>query len=465
MRKRINGEIYDLSPSMTEDEADFSSTSLMSDVNLSESEFGYCNFDSTEFSRVNFSDCSFYRCEMQNAIFDDCDLTQASFEGSDLTGASFISCVLDSVDFKGANLQSVEFRNCTFSGFVDFFNCDLIDTFFSDLDYAKENSRNLVIPNVSGEQAFGAMTGPLLKLNKVKLPMRAAEFKRLYPVAFDKLKGDTKGRDFTESLKKALFDKYVTPFIWTVVKTKYNSHIQRHAITPDELLIIAINPSDYAEEIGVSLRQKHIEMLEALNKTLSEQNDKHPKTNPPLLMFGWVRYHQDDQNKILMIEEIQSDLGIVRDSGEPDELGQIEPPEATQTEKDENAPVRIVLGRRPLSTRKQFNAQLDYVDASESDQKFLTDFLKPAAERFYKDAIGIVLQYASAMGYTVEMISYADKVKHKAPSRVYSEIPREMGLTAKRYTEADMSVFVDPPQQRVSYYTPNPRKGNPRYKR
>ena len=173
MRKRINGEIYDLSPSMTEDEADFSSTSLMSDVNLSESEFGYCNFDSTEFSRVNFSDCSFYRCEMQNAIFDDCDLTQASFEGSDLTGASFISCVLDSVDFKGANLQSVEFRNCTFSGFVDFFNCDLIDTFFSDLDYAKENSRNLVIPNVSGEQAFGAMTGPLLKLNKVKLPMRA----------------------------------------------------------------------------------------------------------------------------------------------------------------------------------------------------------------------------------------------------------------------------------------------------
>lgn len=464
MKKRINGTIYDLTPSMTEDEADFSYADF-SDLDLSESEFGYCVFESANFSEVNLREVSFYNCDMQDSTFENCDFFGAVFENSNLSRAAFISCNFDTTDFKKANLQSAEFRDCTFSGGrSDFFNSDLIETFFSDLEQAQENSYNLVIPEVFGEHSFGTMTGPLLKLNKVKLPMRAADFKRLYPVAFDKLKGDTGGRDFTQSLKDALFAKYETPFLWTVVKTEYNSTIQRHAITPDKLLIISIDPSEYAESIGVSLRPKHIELLEALNKSLNEQNDKHPKTNPPLLMFGWVRYHQDDQNKILMIEEIQSDLGIVRNSGEPADLNQIVQPETLQVEKDENAPTRIVLGRRPLSTRKMFNAQLEYVDASESDQKFLSDFLKPAAERFYTDAIGIVLQYASALGYTVEMISYADKIKHKAPSRVYSEIPREMGLTAKRYTEADMSVFVDPPRQRVSYYKPNPSKP-PRYRR
>jgi hypothetical protein len=297
--------------------------------------------------------------------------------------------------------------------------------------------------------------------------MRAAEFKRLYPIAFDKLKADTGGRDFTESVKDALIEKYKTPFIWTVIKSKYHKHIQRHAITPDELLTIAIDPRDYAEELGKSLTDEQVEFLNDLNKEISQQNDKHPRAYAPLFLLGWVRCHQDDQNKILMIEEIQSDLGLVRDSVSADEAAQPEPePEPEHPQEAEDAPTRIRLGGpKSLATRKQFKRQLEYVDVPESQQRFLIDFLAPAAERFYTDAIGIVMQYASDMGYTVEMLSYADKKDHKAPSSVYSDIPRKMGLTAKRQSQADMSVFFSPPRHKVSYYTPNPRKGNPRYRR
>jgi hypothetical protein len=293
--------------------------------------------------------------------------------------------------------------------------------------------------------------------------MRAAEFKRLYPIAFDKLKADTGGRDFTESVKDALIEKYKTPFIWTVIKSKYHKHIQRHAITPDELLTIAIDPRDYAEEIGESITDEQVVFLNDLNREISQQNDKHPRAYAPLFLIGWVRYHQDDKNKLLMIEEIQSDLGLVRDSVSADEAAQ---PEPEQAQEAEDAPTRIRLGGpKSLATRKQFKRQLEYVDVPESQQRFLIDFLAPAAERFYTDAIGIVMQYASDMGYTVEMLSYADKKDHKAPSSVYSDIPRKMGLTAKRQSQADMSVFFSPPRHKVSYYTPNPRKGNPRYRR
>jgi hypothetical protein len=150
-----------------------------------------------------------------------------------------------------------------------------------------------------------------------------------------------------------------------------------------------------------------------------------------LYAIGWVRYDQDDEAKVLLIEEVQSDLDITR---------------------------RKLTGKSDLA--EQFKDQgvdpQEIVNVAESMREY--------TDRFYEDAIGLVYQEAEALGYTVEMLPYEAKkqfcyydVQKKKqicpPISVYVELPKRLGMTARRESESLQNLPAP-----VRYYKPNPGK-------
>jgi hypothetical protein len=263
------------------------------------------------------------------------------------------------------------------------------------------------------------MTGPILKIGKPDSPAKAAEFKRRYPAEFERLKADTAGRDFTESLRESLREKYRTPFDWAVTEITYDSAAQRLSDEPNKVMLLNVDTRD----------DRYTAKQRGLLEKLAEVSRRsgHPHAKSPLFTIGWVRYAQDDEHGVLLIEEVQSDVEVVR----------------TKMKGD-----------------TEDNRQLRSAGIDPEEYAEVLDLLRPYSARFYEDAIGLVYQEAEALGYTVEMLGYEDKRGFGSPRSIYTDLPKRLGMTQKRESE----VPTDPLRDRVSYYKPNPGK-RPRRRR
>jgi len=371
------------------------------------------------------------RTQMRGANLEGSDLTDAILMGTEFVGCDLKGAVLARANMWGSNLEGSDLTDANLEG-AALKEAVLIDANFTDANLTDANMAEAlgrgaiftgatllgaVLPQMPRMvRSYGAMTGPILKIGKADSPARAAEFKKRYPTEFERLKADTSGRDFTDTLRDKIRDKYRTPFEWEVTEQKYKSRSQRVSPQPNTVLLFNVD----TEQRAFTPHQR--ELLEKLSESLHDDNlHNHPIETAPLLTIGWIRYAQDDDHRVLLIEEVQSDVEFVRRKGKGNEHS-VE--------------------------------QLEKADFSPEDHREVIDLLAPYSSRFYEDAIGLVFQEAEALGYTVEMLGYGDK-EAKAPFSFYTELPKRMGMGAKRVSEVPT---VKPLKDKVSFYKPNPSK-------
>jgi hypothetical protein len=85
--------------------------------------------------------------------------------------------------------------------------------------------------------------------------------------------------------------------------------------------------------------------------------------------------------------------------------------------------------------------------------------MRPYIDRFYEDALGIVLVEAEKRGYAVEMLTYEAKREFGSPKSVYTDLPKAMGMQKRRKST------VLPSLSETWYYKPNPRRRAPARRR
>jgi hypothetical protein len=264
-------------------------------------------------------------------------------------------------------------------------------------------------------KSYGRKTAPLLKFRHADTPRSAREFKRKYPAEFEALKGQTGGRDFTDEMLDSLRRTYRGPVEWTVVEDEYDidSAIQglrrflayyrnapNRAWVQERLdALLAKGPlCDESNavlklcvnynELDLDDRQERI--LDALNGTAGHSG--HPHGERPLYCVGWVRWC--DLGDVWVVEEVQSDIGGAR-------RGLADPFMQRQVRAQGLEPAEIA-------------AVLDKVE--------------PWHERFYEDALGLLLERAAEAGVRVEMVDYEYKADEESPRSVYTDLPRSMGM-------------------------------------
>ena len=140
----------------------------------------------------------------------------------------------------------------------------------------------------------------------------------------------------------------------------------------------------------------------------------HPYERDPLFTVGWVRICRDDAKGVWLVEEVQSDVQVVRQQKNDERLGNL---------------------------REQFDE--------------IVEVMQPYVDRFYEDALGITLIEAEKLGFDVEMIDYDTKKRlgYNPPRSVYRDLPASMGISAKR-----RSKVLPDLQEDVRWTRPNPRR-------
>ena len=355
--------------------------------------------------------------DLRNAI-----LFEAKLMEADLRNAKLSEAILIVAKLMGAKLMKADLRDARLEGA----NLEGANLDGANLDGANLEGANLegaILPRPrSRARSYGGMTGPILKIGKPDSPSKAADFKRRYPAEFERLKGDTSGRDFTESLRESLREKYRTPFDWVVTGKTYNRPLQRLSDKPNKVLLLNVNTQD---------GRYTAEQRDLLTKlSMVSQRSGHPYEGWPLFTIGWIRYAQDDAHGVLLIEEVQSDVEVVR----------------TKMKGD--------------TKEKQ---QLELAGINTEEYVEVLDLLRPYSARFYEDAIGLIYQEAEALDYTVEMLGYGDKkqfcyidddgIERCPPIWVYKDLPKRLGMSQKRESEVPTN---RPLEDKVSYYKPNP---------
>ena len=405
-------------------------------VDLRDARFVFCDL-----REVNLTGAYLLGATFLNSPLTEANLTSAVMDGIDLIGANLIEATLnnaslDSADLSGAVLHGAKLREACLRD-ADLCGADLEDADLTGADLRGANLLGAVLdgadltgaklagailpPPPRRVRSYGAMTGPILKMSKPDSPVRAAEFKKRYPSEFERLKADTAGRDFTDNLKAALRSKYASPSEWVVTSAMYRSIGQRLSDKPNRVLLFNVDTS--SPEYTPHQRA----LLAKLRKAVAEEHREHPSAPLPLFTVGWLRYAQNDLLGVMLIEEIQSDVQFLR----------------TQEK----------------GTFREIH-QLEKADIDPADRAEVIELLRPYSSRFYEDAIGLVFQDAEALGYTVEMLGFIDK-KRGTPRHVYTELPKRLGMTGKRYSKMPT---VRELQDKVSFYKPNPSKPSRRRK-
>jgi uncharacterized protein YjbI with pentapeptide repeats len=400
-------------------------------------EFTYPSFFQTALIKLNFQESvlirpKFLKSGMQSVNLKGLDLKRAVFRFSGLELANLSGANLEEADFTRADLTDTNFTGAIFKK-TDFTDTTNIET--ANITGTNTKSSFMPVPP-DVARSYGAMTGPILKMSKPDSPEKAAAFKRIYPAEFEKLKADTGGRDFTQSLRETIKNKYLTPFTWIVTQSRYKEATQRLSKNPNTLLLFNLNPGDrdYPQMGPISMDQA------CLLDLLFLDGSPHPQASYPLLTLGWVRYTVDKRHKVILIEEIQSDINS-----------------STIKKKLSDAEA----GGIRLSPRQKTLYEREKITLEEI--KACLALISPYLDRFYEDAIGLIFQKAEALGYTVEMLGYEDKAqfcyeddfgKLKCPPKGhYTDLPKRMGMAQKRESEVPTH---EPLQARVSYYKPNP---------
>jgi uncharacterized protein YjbI with pentapeptide repeats len=337
------------------------------------------------------------------------DLIFANLSGADLTGARLTNAKLSAADLtdaklNGANLTGANLRGATLT------RADLNGAILDDIEY-DEYTRwpagfTLWQPERHLKRAYGSMTGPVLKFGKPEVPYRARDFKQKYPQEFDLLKRMTGGADFSPKFAENLRQTNLTPYDWIVTHGKYKAEAQRLCPEPNFVLKLNIDMDDER----FTAQQKDV--LRKLAET--SRRSIHPYERDPLFTVGWVRICRDDAKGVWLVEEVQSDVQVVRQQKNDERLGNL---------------------------REQFDE--------------IVEVMQPYVDRFYEDALGITLIEAEKLGFEVEMIDYETKKRlgYNSPRSVYRDLPASMGISAKR-----RSKVLPDLQEDVRWTRPNPRR-------
>ena len=335
------------------------------------------------------------RAHIVSGYFANANLAGANLEGVNLTEADFTNANLE-----GANLEGAEVEGANFTG------ANLKNTVLGD-------------PTTREARAYGRQTGAVLKMGKPDAPTKAAEFKKRFPTEFERLKADTQGRDFTDVLRQQVRQKYVTPFEWIVTEGVYDSAAQRFC--PDPNLVFKFN-LDLSDPSFTGRQREFLKKLADKSRRSGHPHEKHD-----LFTVGWVRLCANDAQQTWLVEEVQSDVGIVR----------------TKL-KDGTAPAGL------------------------EGYKDVIAELRPYIDRFYEDALGVVFMEAEKRGYSVEMLTYESKQRDGSPRNVYTDLPRAMGMQRQKGSRVLPTRAPDTPMSfsdtRIGeavaetwYYKPNPR--------
>lgn len=374
------------------------------------------NLDRADVSEANFSEANLAYAQMLMVVAPDANfeytiLTDMKGTQGNFNHARFASAHIEKVDFSGARLFK-----------ADFSGAELREVKFNEADLTGARLEDTVVRedvSVAGAKmdaatralffvprsAYGKMAGPILKMDKPDAPTKAAEFKKKYPREFERLKAETGGRDLLPAVKEAIRAKYRSARPWIITRGHYTGQTQRYCGSPNDVLKfnIALDDASFTPAQQDSLRK--------LAET--SRRSGHPHELGDLFTIGWVRYCPDNAERTWLVEEVQSDVSVVR-----------------QQLKDE----------------KEFPREFREV----------VDILAPIAERFYYDALGVVFELAAEKGYEVEMLDYPAKQKMGSPRSVYTDLPREMGMQKKPKSALEEGAVSG--VGAVWAYRPNPKR-------
>jgi len=348
------------------------------------------------------------------------DLIFANLSGADLTGARLTNAKLSAADLtdaklNGANLTGANLRGATLT------RADLNGAILDDIEY-DEYTRwpagfTLWQPKRHLKRAYGSMTGPVLKFGKPEVPYRARDFKQKYPQEFDLLKRMTGGADFSPQFAENLRQTNLTPYDWIVTHGKYKEE-NKHRLCPEPNFLLTLN-IDMDDERFTAHQKDVLRKLATTSK-----RSGHPYERDPLFTVGWVRICRDDANGVWLVEEVQSDIHIVRGKMDSEQHGSL----------------------------------------SKADLVEVMEVMQPYIDRFYADALGITLIEAEKLGYEVEMLDHVTKMRQglagtdehgvtvSAAKPLYRDLPASMGISAKR-----RSKVLPDLQEDVRWTRPNPR--------
>ena len=341
---------------------------------------------------------------LQDANLSGADLWGAILKGANLTGANLESADLDWANLEGANLKDANLEDAKIRDTTNLTGANLKGVNLKGTTLEGRFSRVDGTLLVRPARAYGKQTGAVLKLGKADAPSRAVEFKRRYPAEFERLKGDTSGADFTDAAKARIRTKYETPFKWFVTEGWFTSDLQRYCPYPNLVFMLNLDLTD------AFFTERQRAALKSLAKT--SRISKHPHETGNLFTVGWVRLCVNDATKTWLVEEVQSDVGIIKGDSVPE-------------------------GRKKRAD--------------------VTSELRPYIDRFYEDALGIVFMEAEKRGYSVEMLEYASKRQFNSPRAVYTDLPRSMGMVRQKGS----NVLRDQRIAETWFYKPNPAE--PRY--
>jgi uncharacterized protein YjbI with pentapeptide repeats len=378
---------------------------------------------------ANLTGADLYRADLTEA-----GLTRAKLNGAKLNGANLTEAVLTEAGLIRANLTRANLTEAVLTG-ADLYRADLYRANLTgaDLTGADLTRANLTGANLTGailddieydeytrwpagftlsqperhlKRAYGSMTGPVLKFGKSEVPYRARDFKQKYPQEFDLLKRMTGGADFSPKFAENLRQTSLTPYDWIVTHGRYRSEAQRLCPEPNFVLKLNIDMDDER----FTAQQKDV--LRKLAET--SRRSGHPYERDPLFTVGWVRICRDDANGVWLVEEVQSDVQVVRQQKNDERLGNL-------------------------------RQRLDEI----------VEVMQPYVDRFYEDALGITLIEAEKLGFDVEMIDYDTKKRlgYNPPRSIYRDLPASMGISAKR-----RSKVLPDLQEDVRWTRPNPRR-------
>jgi len=373
-------------------------------ASLSLADLSHANFSGADLWYANLNMVTAVEANFEEVIFVEGKAVQGNF-----TRARFNRAHLREVDFSGATLPEANFSGAELRNIV-FERADLMGATFTDaaleniaVSTAAMDSATRALFSMP-RSAYGKMSGPILKMDKRDAPTKAAEFKKVYPREFERLKADTGGKDFLPVIKDAIRTKYRSVRPWVVTRGTYTSDAQRYCGSPNKVLKFNLDLTDG------SFTPAQQDNLRKLAET--SRHSGHPYEKGDLFTIGWVRYCEDNNNKTWLVEEVQSDVSVVRE-------------------------------------------QLKKHDFPE-DFRDLVEILVPVAERFYYDALGVVFEMAAEKGYAVEMLDYPAKAEFKSPRSVYTDLPREMGM--QRQPTSALEGGSVSGVGGVWYYKPNPRR-------
>ena len=404
------------------------STDTLSGVNFEGAKLQEADFNESGLTLCNFSEAEMQGTKLQWAFLEKCD-----FRKTDLRGAKFQDSILHNNKWGGAKVEGASFEGASgvrvYAGGT--MGPAIWEQGFENVEGLEDAIFSPKINTFTHEKArsYGEMTGAVLKMLKPDAPVKASEFKKKYPAEFERLKGVTSGRDFSEDIKDKVKQQYLTPFDWLISNSFYGKEVrglrgawddkawdagdQQYSRKPNSVLKLDISTKQFSES--------EARILGLLSEVA--ESSCHPYASGDFFNIGWVRHTTDHAHATILIEEVQSDLYSYK----------------------------TLLKERS----KRLTEVLSRFDLSVEDIETALDITKGYLERFPEDAIGFIFARAAELGYTVEMLGYKDKKVFGSPRSVYIDLPKRVGMTKTRQTEVPTRFRMT---DKVSFYNPNPSK-------